>query len=119
MKWAVLDIETTGVDSKHDEIIDIGFIKFNGDQLEGRFSSLITSDKELSPFLQKLTGISPEQLKQAPQFESIKKDLLTLKGYTVLAHYAAFEKSFLAPFFDEHLLEEDRPVFVDSIPLMH
>jgi len=40
-KWAILDIETTGLDSSYDKIIDVGFLQFDGTQLVKKYSSLV------------------------------------------------------------------------------
>ena len=32
-KWAVIDIETTGIDPAYDQIIDLGFLQFEGTKL--------------------------------------------------------------------------------------
>ena len=39
-KWAVIDIETSGLDSREDQIIDVGFLQFEGTRLVKKFTSL-------------------------------------------------------------------------------
>ena len=40
-KWAVIDIETTGINPSDDEIIDLGYWQFDGTKLERKFTSLV------------------------------------------------------------------------------
>ena len=98
--WAVIDIETTGIDPAHDEIIDIGFLYFEGLELKKKFSSLIRPEYPISYFIQKLTGITNELLKKAPPLKKIEDDLECLKGAKLFAHNASFEEGFLAPVLD-------------------
>ena len=56
--YAILDIETTG--GKYDEegITEIAIYKYNGQKVVDQFSSLINPQKEIQPFVEKLTGIN-------------------------------------------------------------
>ena len=114
-KWAVIDIETTGVDQTYDQIIDIGFLEFDGVKLVRKFSSLVQFEGELSSFIQKLTGITPKMLKKAPNWKQVEIQLQELYGMKLLAHNADFEESFLKKSFDKIQNEEAREEFCDSI----
>lgn len=98
-KWAVIDIETTGIDESYDEIIDLGYLQFDGTQLVRKYSSLVKTEKPLSKFIQKLTGITPKMVGSAPSWKSVEPELFTLEGHALIAHNAAFEQKFLNPFF--------------------
>ena len=58
--WAVLDIETTGINPATDEIIDLGFLQFEGTKLVRTYSSLVRPENQVSSFITKLTGITNE-----------------------------------------------------------
>lgn len=94
-QWAVIDLETTGINPSQDEIIDIGFLQFEGTKLVKKFQSLVRSEVELSHFIQKLTGITNKMLKKAPRWEDIEDEVFELEGYSLLAHNAGFEEGFL------------------------
>ena len=119
-KWAVIDIETTGVDASRDSIIDIGFLLFEGTELVKSFSSLVHYEGQISQFIQRLTGISQGQVTGAPKLESLWEDLSELEGAQLIAHNAVFEQSFLSPVFDKICGEYDSelPVYRDSIPFL-
>ena len=99
--WALIDIETTGVDPSYDAIIDLGYLQFDGTKLIKKYSSLVKTDVKLSQFIQKLTGISEDMVKKAPTWSKVKPDLLELDGHALLAHNAQFEEMFLKKYFDD------------------
>jgi len=57
-----LDLETTGFDNKEDTIIEIAAARWDGKTITDRYQTLIKlpSEKTISPFIQRLTGITPE-----------------------------------------------------------
>ncbi len=111
-KWAVIDIETTGIDSLSDDIIDLGFLYFEDTKLVKTYSSLVKTDKKLSHFIQKLTKITTKSLKNAPLWDEVEFDLLEYEDALFIAHNAEFEKSFLGPSFGENSSEK----FIDTLP---
>lgn len=110
--WALIDIETTGIDASYDQIIDIGFLQFEETKIVKTYSSLIRTDREISHFIQKLTGIKPAALKNAPLWSEVEFELGELEGNKLLAHNAEFERKFLGKYFEDS--EEDTE-FHDSI----
>jgi ATP-dependent DNA helicase DinG len=40
-RWAVIDVETSGVDPSYDRVIDVGHLEFDGVKLVLKYSSLI------------------------------------------------------------------------------
>ena len=113
--WAVIDIETTGVNSANDEIIDIGYYQFDGIKLTKNFSSLVRPNNSISSFITKLTGITNQQLKLAPIWESVEPELLELENHHLIAHNAAFEESFLKRYFDRLPQNGSRENYNDSL----
>jgi ATP-dependent DNA helicase DinG len=114
-KWAVIDIETTGIDPAYDKIIDIGFLQFEGTRLVRKYSSLVKTDLQLSKFIQKLTGIKQEQIKKAPSWNKVEIEFQELKGHKLIAHNSKFEEQFLKKYL-EVLPGDD--YFYDSIPFL-
>lgn len=99
--WGVIDIETTGADAGVDEIIDIGYLQFEGTKLVRKYQSLVRPSFEISNFIQKLTGITNKVLKKAPLWSDVEGELLELDGHKLLAHNADFEAGFLDRYFDK------------------
>jgi ATP-dependent DNA helicase DinG len=118
-QWAVIDIETTGTDPGVDEIIDIGFLKFEGTQFLGKTSSLIRYPHEVSQFIKKLTGISSQMLKKAPRWKDVEPDVMELEGHHLIAHNASFEASFLRPLFENYdAYQPEECLYEDSLPFL-
>ncbi len=70
-----LDLETTGLDSNKDSIIEIGAVKFQGDEPIDTFQTFINPSRSIPDFVQRLTGISPDQVARAPLFSCVARYL--------------------------------------------
>ncbi|MCB9062251.1 MAG: hypothetical protein H6622_12090 [Halobacteriovoraceae bacterium] len=114
-RWAVIDIETSGIDPSYDTIIDVGFLQFEGTKLVRSYQSLVYREGELSQFIQKLTGISSSILKNAPKWKEVENEVCELYGHTLLAHNSDFEKSFLEKSFDAIEDGTQREIYADSL----
>ncbi len=117
-KWAVIDIETTGVDPLYDDIIDVGFLQFEGTKLIRTYRSLVRSEQVPSFFIQKLTGITEKMLRKAPMWSEVEPEVMDLFGHHLLAHNAEFEKSFLSEHFDRVDDGSSREKYEDSMPFL-
>lgn len=62
MRFNVVDIETTGLNSSEDEIIEIGAVKFDQGKEVSRFSALIKPSKEIKPEALLIHKITMEDL---------------------------------------------------------
>ncbi len=100
-RWAVIDVETSGADFSYDQVIDLGFLEFEGTKLVKKYSSLVQCPNELSSFIQKLTGITPKMLTKAPTWREVEKELQELFGAKLIAHNSDFEEGFLKKSFDK------------------
>lgn len=95
--FVALDLETTGLYAdRGDKIIQMGAVKFQGDRVIDRFDTFVNPGKEIPDFIQRLTGIRPEQVKRAPHFSSVSYDLESfLEGHPVVGQNIRFDLSFL------------------------
>lgn len=114
-QWAVIDIETSGADPSFDQVIDLGFLVFDGTKLVRKYSSLVQYPHELSSFIKKLTGITDKMLAKAPSWKSVEGDLQELYGLKLIAHNADFEEGFLKKSFDKIDDGQKREEFCDSL----
>ena len=74
----VFDLETTGLDLVNDRIIQISYVKVrptDKDGEEDRKSIFVNPGKPIPAFVQQLTGITDEMVKDAPTFKQLAKQL--------------------------------------------
>ena len=71
----VFDLETTGLDMVHDRIIQISYIKVNPDGTEERKNHLVNPQKPIPAEVEALTGISDDDVKDAPTFQQLSSEL--------------------------------------------
>jgi DNA polymerase III epsilon subunit family exonuclease len=93
----VLDIETTGVDFVHDDIIEIAAVKLKGSEIVDRFNTLVKPlQAKLGPTVAVLTGINPADLETAPRLDEVKDNLLAFCGeLPIVGHNISFDVDFL------------------------
>ncbi len=91
-----LDIETTGLDSQTDAIIEIGAVRFKGNRVDAEFSQLINPGRPVPPFITQLTGISDQMIRTAPPLREVLPALTDFAGdYPILGHNVRFDLGFL------------------------
>ena len=96
MKFAFIDLETTGGKAQRERVTEIAVVLYeNGEQLDS-WQTLINPERALPPFISRLTGIYDEMLADAPVFADIADqfDQLT-EGCVFVAHNARFDYSFI------------------------
>lgn len=96
MTYVVVDIETTGLDPKADEMIEIGAVQIADGQAVETFHRLIRPSKKLPEAITDLTGITNEMVKSAPSLDDVLPDFLAFLGdHVMVAHNLSFDQSFI------------------------
>ncbi|HAT7956460.1 TPA: hypothetical protein GJ770_03975 [Legionella pneumophila] len=95
-RWAILDIETTGLKVTRDKIIEIALIILSEKGIEKTWSTLINPKTAIPDEITQLTGITNQEVKSALPFEAIASDLFDILNDCILvAHNARFDYGFL------------------------
>ncbi len=90
--YVILDIETTGGKYNEEGITEIAIHKFDGHKVVDKFISLINPEKEIQPFVVKLTGINDKMLRTAPKFHEVAKRIIEItEDAVIVAHNAQFD----------------------------
>ena len=94
--YVAFDLETTGLSSREDKIIEIGAVVMeNGKELD-RFQTFVDPGMKLSKETTELTGITDAMLRGAPLLEEVFPKFLEFVGDRVLvAHNADFDTGFI------------------------
>ena len=91
-----LDLETTGLQAEHDAILEVAAIKFQGATVLDTLETLVAPGRPVPYRVQRLTGITPQQLTGVPQFESIAQKLQQFIGdLPIVGHSIPFDVGFL------------------------
>lgn len=91
-----LDIETTGLSTLYDEIIELAAVKYRDGKSVGTFSSLVKPINPVSDFVTQLTGITNTMLQDAPSLSEILPVFLNFVGADiVVGHNINFDINFI------------------------
>lgn len=94
--FTVVDVETTGLSASRERIIEIAIVKVKNLQIVEKFSTLINPQRHIPLFITSFTGISDEDVEDAPIFYQVKDRILEMLDESVLvAHNLPFDLSFL------------------------
>lgn len=136
--YAVVDIETSGLDPSYDNIIEIGAIIISNNNILNTFNSLIRPNSfqyindesfqkdfcivngkkvyYIDDFIVELTGITNQMLSTAPTIENVLPEFLSfIDNYTIIGHNINFDINFL---YDNCIEILNRPVTNDFIDTM-
>ena len=117
-----LDFEATGLDATTEAPIEVGaVIVAPGSNSVRIFNSFIRTSLVLSPFIQRLTGISQADVESAPEIGEVASALDEFIGdVPVVAHNADFERTWLAkavhPRFADHRFLDTIELFALTYP---
>jgi DNA polymerase-3 subunit epsilon len=91
-----VDIETNGLNHISGRVIEVAAIRVEQGKVVQTFNSLVDPQTELPHFITNLTGITTNDVKQAPTFMQIADELAeVLDGAIFVAHNVRFDYSFL------------------------
>lgn len=95
-RLAIIDFETTGLAHAEDRVIEVGVACFVGGELSALKNWLVNPGIPLPEQVRAITNISDEELRNAPAFGEIAKELEALvAGHLPVAYNAQFDRSFL------------------------
>ena len=90
--YTIVDLETTGGKFNEESIIEVAAYKFDGTSIKDQFISLVNPQRDIHPYVEKLTGITSKMVKTAPKFHEIAKRVVEITSDSILvAHNAQFD----------------------------
>ncbi len=92
MKYAIVDIETTGNGYTGSKITEISIFIHNGKQVIDEYTTLVNPECTIPPFITSLTGITNAMVSEAPKFYEIAKTINAITEDTIfVAHSVNFD----------------------------
>lgn len=116
--YSIIDIETTGLDTTYDFILEISAIKVKNNKIVDSFSSFVKCFIYVPEFITELTGITTKMVENAPLLKDVLEKFLDFIGQdTLVGHNINFDINFL---YDNCINELNKPLtnnFVDTLRL--
>ncbi|WPO82915.1 3'-5' exonuclease [Chryseobacterium sp. JJR-5R] len=115
--YSIIDIESNGAGYRKECIIDIAIYRYDGQKIVDQFISLVNPESDITPFVQKLTNITPKMVRTAPKFHEIAKRVIEITANTTLVgHNIDFDYRMLRQSF-QRLGYDYKINTLDTIPL--
>ena len=90
--YTIVDLETTGGKFNEESIIEVAAYRFDGVAITDQFISLVNPQRDIHPYVEKLTGITSKMVKTAPKFHEVAKRIIEISSDSILvAHNAQFD----------------------------
>jgi len=95
-EFCIVDIETNGSKIEKHQIIELAAVKVKNKKIIDRFDSLVFT-QEINPHITAITGIKPEDTKDAPVLEEVLRKFRLFLGNSIfIAHDVKFDYSFIS-----------------------
>lgn len=95
-EYAAVDLETTGLASSQDHIVELGAVCIRNFVPIAKFHTLVRPQKPISPGALAVHGITEEMVATAPALKEVFPSFIQFIGErTIIAHNAKFDLAFL------------------------
>lgn len=94
--FAVVDVETTGGYADNHRVIEVGIAISDGEKIIERYNQLINPERNIPYHITQLTGISEDDVEEAPTFGEVASKVYDLlQGQIFVAHNVNFDYTFI------------------------
>ena len=116
--FVVFDLETFGLNSHKNEIIEIGAIKLKGTRIVDTFSSFVNPNKIIPKKISELTHITQDMVDNAPTIEDVLPKFLEFtKDAVMVAHNSAFDMGFIRRDAKKYMGIDYKPPVIDTLQM--
>ena len=117
-EFVVFDIETTGLNSHTNKIIEIGAVKIKAGRIIDRYSQLINPEISIPYHITEITSITNEQVANQPKIDEVIGKFVEFIGDAVLvAHNAPFDMGFIKRDIKEYLNIDLESSVIDTLQM--
>ncbi len=107
-----LSIETTGINTSTDKIVEIAALKIEKNNLKSLFHQIINPEKEIDNNISNIIGYSNEELKKYPKITEINESFINfINSSTLIGHNNDFIFGFLNKELNVEISNEKIDVF--------
>jgi DNA polymerase-3 subunit epsilon len=116
-RFAVIDVETTGLSPKHERLTEIAIIIIENGEVIDEFYTLLNPEKKIPYRITQLTGINNQMVQEAPHFFEVAKQVVQMtENCTFVAHNASFDYRFIQAEFARYGFDYQRKI-LDTVKL--
>ena len=102
LKYAIIDVETTGMGIQGNRITEIAIIIHDGHKIIDQYDSLVNPERTIPMSISRLTGIYDYMVKDAPKFYEIAKKVIEITSDCIfVAHNVNFDYNVIHKEFSE------------------
>lgn len=83
--YVMFDLETTGLSTDDDAIVEISAVKVTDGEVVDEFSTLVNPGIHIPYFASSVNGITDDMVKDAPDVEQALREFITFVGDSILA----------------------------------
>lgn len=83
--YVMFDLETTGLSTDDDAIVEISAVKVTEGEIVDKFSTLVNPGIHIPYFASSVNGITDDMVKDAPDVEQALREFITFVGDSILA----------------------------------
>lgn len=113
--FVAIDVETTGLSPFANELIEVSAIKYEGNKKIDTFSTLIRPKVPIPYYITKITGITNDMVKNAPEVEQVMPELIHFVGDSaIVAHNANFDYKFIQNYSNNSFTKNK---VIDTVPI--
>lgn len=115
-EFVAVDFETTGLDFERDSLLELGAVRFRDGVEVDSFSRVVKPSKQLSPFIENLTGITAAEAEAGQDPLQALADFMAFCGALPrVAHNAHFDRRFLGKALERAGMDDPRIAWFDTL----
>lgn len=118
--FVFLDTETTGLSPRFgDRMVEIALARFRGGVMENFYTTLLNPERSISPGAARIHGITNNDVRDAPTFREVARQVRAeMEGTVLVAHNAPFDLGFVSNEFRLARVNSPANLAVDTLQLL-
>ena len=114
--YVVYDLETLGLNSHENDVIEIGAVKMKGDRIIDTYSKFVKPSRSIPKKIEELTGITNSMVANANTIEVVLPEFMEFIGdSTLVAHNAKFDIGFIKRDTKKYMDIDYNPPLIDTL----